>query len=79
VSTGRANLRYVVVDDLQEALVACVGEEVEGLRLDIGVVERDPLEVLLGQLGVGGLVALLTHGLDGVRAVFGLLGAGNRG
>jgi hypothetical protein len=76
---GRANVRDVIVDDLQEALVAGVGEEVESLRLDIGVVERGPLEMVLGQLRVGRLVALLAYGLDGIRAVFGLLGAGNRG
>jgi hypothetical protein len=71
--------RDVVVDDLQEARVSSLGEEVEGLRLDVGVVERHPLEVLLGQLGIGGLTSLLAHGLDGIGAVFGLLGAGNRG
>lgn len=59
--------------------MAGIGEEVEGLGLDVGVVERHPLEVLLGQLRVGGLTSLLAHGLDGFGAVFGLLGAGNRG
>jgi hypothetical protein len=73
------HLRYVVVDDLQEALVASICEQVEGLRFDIGVVERHPLQVLLGQLGVCRLTTLLAHRLDGVRAVFGFLGAGNRG
>jgi len=73
------NLRDVVVDDLQDALVAGIREQIEGLGLDICVVKRHPLEVLLGQLGVGRLVALLSNRLNGLRAVFGLLGAGNRG
>ena len=54
-----------------------VGEEVEGLRLDIGVLERRPLQILLVQLAVGRFAGLLSHGLDGVWAVDGLLCAGN--
>ena len=69
----------VVVDDLQEANVAGVGHEVEGLRLDIGVVDDLPLEVLLGQLGVGRVAGVLADGLDGLGAVLGLLRAGNDG
>lgn len=59
--------------------MAGVAEDVEGLCFDIGVIEGGPLEVILGQLSVGRLVALLAHGLDGLRTVFGLLGTGNRG
>jgi hypothetical protein len=54
-----------------------LGEEVEGLRLDIGVIQRRPLQILLGQLAVGRFAGLLSHGLDGIRAVDGLLCAGN--
>lgn len=76
---GRGSLRNVVVDDLEEADMACVGEEVKGLGLDVCVVERGPLEVLARQLGVGRLAGLCADGLDGVRAILGLLGAGDSG
>jgi hypothetical protein len=69
----------VVVDDLEHANVAGVRVEVEGLCLDIGVIEGLPLQVVLGQLGVGRVACILANRLDGFRAVDGLLGAGNRG
>lgn len=75
----RARTEDVVVDDLEEADVAGVRVEVEGLRLDVGVVEGLPLQVLLGQLGVGRVARILANRLDGFGAVDGLLGTGDRG
>jgi hypothetical protein len=49
---------------------------VEGLGLDTGRVHSRPFQVLLPQLGVRRLVGLLRHGLDGIGAIDGLLGAG---
>jgi hypothetical protein len=73
------NLRYVAVDKLQEANTSLVSENVEGLRLDIGVIQSGPLQVLLGQLGVCRFASVLSNRLDGIRAILGLLGASNSG
>lgn len=59
--------------------MSSISEYVEGLGLDVGIVERHPLQVLLGQFRVSRLARLLAHGLDGVGAVLGLLCAGNGG
>ena len=74
-----ARAEDVIVDDLEEANVTRIRVEVEGLRLDVGVVESLPLEVLLGQLGVRRVACILANRLDGFRAVDGLLGTGDRG
>lgn len=75
----RTRTEDVVVDDLEYAHVAGVCVEVEGLCLDIGVVESLPFQVVLGQLGEGRVTCILANRLDGFRAVDGLLGSGNRG
>lgn len=75
----RARTKDVVVDDLEETNVAGVREEVEGLCLDVGVVESLPFQVLLGQLGKRRVACILSDRLDGFRAVNGLLGTGNGG
>lgn len=72
-------LRDVVVDDLQEAVVAAVGLEVKGLRLDARLLNELPLQVLFGELREGGVAGVLAHGVDGFRAVLGLLGTGDIG
>lgn len=72
-------LRYVAVDKLQKTDMTGLGEKVECLRLDVGVVERGPFEVLLGQLGVRRVAGVLSNGVDGIRAILWLLGAGNSG
>lgn len=59
--------------------MASIGEQVECLRLDIGVVQGNPLEVFLGQLGVCRLAGLLAHGLDGVGTILRFLSAGDGG
>lgn len=59
--------------------MAGVGEDVEGLCLDVGVVQGYPFQVLLGQLGVGRVAGILANGVDGFRAILGLLGTGNGG
>ena len=59
--------------------MAAVGVQVEGLGLDIGHIERLPLEVFLGQNGEGGVAGILSNGLDGFGAVLGLLGSGDVG
>lgn len=75
---GRAaGVRNIVVDDLKETDMAGIGEDVEGLGLDVGVVQRGPLEVLARQLGVDRLARLSADRLDGIRTVLGLLGAGD--
>jgi hypothetical protein len=75
----RTRTEDVVVDDLKHANVARVRVEVEGLCLDIGVVEGLPLQVVLGQLGVGRVACILANRLDGFRTVDRFLGTGNRG
>lgn len=74
-----ARTEDVVVDDLEEANMASVGVEVESLRLDVGVVESLPLQVLLGQLGVRRVACILSDRLDSFRTVDRLLGSGNCG
>ena len=68
----------IVVYDLEEANMASVRKEIEGLRLDIGVVQRLPFQVLLGQLGESRVACILSNRLDGLRAIDGLLSTGNR-
>ena len=72
-------LRYVVVNDLQEAIVTAVGLEVKGLCLDAGLLDKLPLQVFLLELSEGGVAGVLAHGVDGFRAVLGLLGTGDIG
>lgn len=74
-----ARTEDVVVDNLEEANVASVRVEVEGLGLNVGVVECLPLQILLGQLGEGRVACVLSNRLDGLRAVDGLLGTGDGG
>lgn len=52
-----------------------VGHDVEGLRLDIGVLVGAPFEVVLGQFPIRGLLGLLRDRLDGIGAIDGLTGA----
>ena len=73
-----ARTEDVVVNDLEEANVTSFRVEVKGLRLDVGVVEGLPFQVLLVQLGEGRVACILANRLDGFRAVNGLLGTGNR-
>lgn len=70
-------LRNVVVDDLQKRQIAIVTHSVKGLRLDRGVLRSLPFHILLLQLCVRSGLGLLGNGLDGLRAVDGLLGTGN--
>jgi hypothetical protein len=71
--------RYVTVYELQEADASFIGEQVERLRLDVGVVQSGPFQILLGQLGVCRVACILSHGLNGLGAIHGLLGAGDSG
>lgn len=59
--------------------MAFICKKVKRLRLDIRVVQCSPLEVLLGQLGECGIAGVLSNRLDGIWAIFRLLGAGNSG
>lgn len=79
VGSGTLVLRNVVVDDLQETIVAAVSLEIERLRLDAGLVNELPLQVFLGELRVGGIAGILAHRVDGLRAVLGLLSTGDIG
>ena len=74
----RCDLRYVAVYDLEKSNVTGIGEEVESLRLNIGVVQDGPLEVLLGQFSVSRVARILANGLDSIWAVFRFLSTGNR-
>lgn len=59
--------------------MARLGEEVESLGLDVGIVQGNPFEVFLGQFGVCGLAGLLAHGLDGLGTILGFLGTSDGG
>ena len=72
-------LRYIAIYDLEHNSVIVFGVQVEGLRLDARRVRREPLEVGLCHLGEERIALILAHGLDGVGAVLGLLGAGDVG
>jgi hypothetical protein len=73
------HLRYIAVNDLHEADASFVSEEVKCLRLDVGVVQSGPFQVLLGQLGECRVACGLSNRLDGLRAILGLLGTGYGG
>ena len=76
---GRRLLRNVAVDDLGHANLALFGEEVKGLRLDVGPLHLFPFKVVAGGLGVGSLLGLLSYRSDGRWAIDGLLRAGDIG
>lgn len=59
--------------------MAAVGEYIEGLCLDARLVDGRPLQVVLGELRICRVALVLAHGLDGSRAILGLLGAGDIG
>lgn len=54
-----------------------LGEYVKRLCLHICVLQGLPLQVLLGEFGERRVTGILAYGLDGVRTVLRLLGAGN--
>ena len=61
--------RDIAVDNLGEADVPALGEEVEGLRLDAGRVHGLPFQVVLRELREGRLLRLDGHGAEGGGAV----------
>lgn len=69
----RETIRNAAVDDLYEGEMARIGKQVEGLGLDAGRVHRRPLDVVLGELGVGRRLGLFGNALAGRGAVDGLL------
>lgn len=72
--------RNVAVDDLNHDQIAAVGHDVEGSSLDICVLVGLPFQLVLGENGVGSLLAgLLGDGLDGFGAIDGFLRAHGRG
>jgi hypothetical protein len=73
------NIRYVAVNELQETNTALIREQVKRLRFNVGVVQCNPFQVLLGQLGVCRVARVLSNGLDGIWAILRLLSAGNSG
>jgi hypothetical protein len=73
------DVRNVVVDYLHKAIVTTVGLEIEGLRLDAGLLDELPLQVLLLEDRVGGVAGVFAHGVDGLRAILGFLGTGDIG
>jgi hypothetical protein len=73
------NLRHVAVDQLQEANTSLICEDIEGLRFNVGVIQSGPFQVLLGQLGVCRFARVPSNGLNGIRAILGLLGTGYGG
>ena len=73
------DVRNVVVDYLHKAIVTTVGLEVEGLRLDAGLLDEPPFQMVLGELRVGGVAGVFAHGVDGLGAILGFLGTGDIG
>jgi hypothetical protein len=69
--------RNVAVDDLHHDQIATVGHDIKGLSLNIGILISAPPQVVLGQLGIGGLLGLLGDRLNGLGAIDGLLSARN--
>lgn len=69
----------VVINDLQESNVTRVRVEVEGLCLNVGIVQGLPFEVLLGQLGESRLAGVLSNRLDCLGTVDGLFCTGDGG
>lgn len=72
-------LRNVAVNNLRHSESALIGEEVKGLRLDVGPFHLLPLQIVAADFGVGSLFGFFSHRSDGGRAVDGLLRAGDIG
>lgn len=73
------NARHVTIDDLGKCELALIRHEVEALRLDARRVQRDPFEVVPGELGKGHFFGLVGDRSNGRGPVDGLLGAGDVG
>jgi len=69
----------IAVDDLNHRQSAIITHRIEGLGLDIGVLEGAPPQILLGEFGITSSFGLLSDGLDGFGAVDRFLRAGNTG
>lgn len=76
---GEGSSRDVAIDNLNPSQFSGIREEVERLSFDTGRLHSLPLEVILLQFRIGGLLRLLCDRLDGGGSVDRLLGAGNVG
>lgn len=74
-----SDVRNVVVNYLHKAIVPAVGLEIVRLRLDAGLLDELPLQMLLLELRVGWIAGVLAHGVDGFGAILGFLGSGDIG